>query len=365
MIKVGVGILSMYRVDPLLLDVCKEMLCALSCAGGESILAMYVHCAPKLKEWLVAGSILADTIDISPSDEDRNDDDCHSSGQRSFKAPAALVDVSIELLSKICISPSLSSINCTSHSQMGIVLEYLQVLLSPLRATHFCCRRECMQAVLTVFTYYEGEIREIFSESYAQSSSVSAMTAAKDFAMSLAESLLLLLQGCAEDCGSVSVSECAGPIAGLLCHLLINFNDVLDISVINSLLGVTLLSIKNTSSTYVRYSLLMGLIHLFARNASLVANPSSPLLGYLPSSNSILTSSDEGKVSALGFIIDEWCSLHIHLTTRYSGTVSSLGLLELIKIFSKHSTNYGYALKVLRLTLSTLPRILLCPEGTV
>ena len=350
-------------MDPLLLDVSKEMLCALSCAGGESVLAIYVHCVPKLKEWLVAGTVLADSIDHLTSDEERNDDDCHSSGHRCFKAPAALVDVSIELFSKISISPALSLLNCTTHNQMGIVLECLRVLLSPLSAPHFCSRWECMQAVLTVFTYYDGEVREIFSESYAQSSSISAITAAKDFAMSLAESLLLLIQGCAEDCGSVSISECAGPVAGLLCHLLVIFNDVLDISVINSLLSVTLLSLKNTSSTYVKYSLLMGLIHLFARNASLMANPSSPLLGFLPS-NSSLTSSDEGKVSALGYIIDEWCALHVHLTTRYSGTISSLGLLELIKIFSKHSSNYGYALKVLRLTLSTLPRILLCPEGT-
>ena len=88
-------------MDPLLLDVCKEMLCALSCAGGESVLAIYVYCVPKLIEWLVAGTVLADSIDHSTSDEERNDDDCHSSGQRCFKAPAALVDVSIELFSKI------------------------------------------------------------------------------------------------------------------------------------------------------------------------------------------------------------------------------------------------------------------------
>lgn len=362
LIKVGLGILSVYRVDPLLLDVTKEMLCALSCAGGESVLAVYVQCTPQLEQWLIGGTIpiFPDPIDLPSSNEDRNDGNSYSDGQGVFRVPASLVDVSIEIISKICTSPSLSLLSCTGHTQTGIVLKCFRILLSPLNAPKFCCRRECMQAINTMFSYYEGEVGELFSESSSQPSSSSSSAAAIGFALSLAELLLQSTQMCEKDPGSMG--ECAGPLAGLLCHLLTNFKDVLDISVTNSLLSATLQCLKNTPSTYVKNSLLMGLIHLFARNAPLMANPSSPLLGFLPSksSGSLI---EDGNISALAYIIDEWCSLHVHLTTRYSGTVSTLGLLELIKIFSKHSSNHGYALKVLSLALSTLPRILLCPEG--
>ena len=44
---------------------------------------------------------------------------------------------------------------------------------------------------------------------------------------------------------------------------------------------------------------------------------------------------------------------------RYCGIISSLGLIELVKIFHQHTVNHGFALRVLRLVLSTLPRLLL------
>ena len=359
------------------------MLCALSCASGECVLAVYVQCGPLLEQWLTGGSvpidshspdtntnIIATTSNSNSNGDGDGDGDNESSGGAYgvFSIPASLVDVSIEIFSKICTSPSLSQLNCATHTQTNIVLECLRVLLSPLSASKFCSRRECMQAVNLIFSYYEGEVLDLFSDSDSHTALgplISGInnSAGSRFSISLAEIVLQSLRACDADPGSMS--ECAGPIAGLLCHLIINFKDILDIFIINSLLSTTLLCLKNTTSTYVRYSLLMGLIHLFARNATLLANPSSPLLGFLPSNNTESSSSysnsngNEGRVNALTYVLEEWCSLHVHLTTRYTGTISTLGLIELIKIFNQHTSNHTYALKVLRLALSTLPRILL------
>ena len=127
----------------------------------------------------------------------------------------------------------------------------------------------------------------------------------------------------------------------------------------NSLLSTVLHCLGETTSTYVKYSLLMGLIHLFARDAMILAIPSSPFLGTIKPANSPTT------IKALAYVLDEWCTLHHHLTSKYSGTISSLGFIELIKIFNMHKDNHEFALKILQLTLSTLPRILLNTEGMV
>lgn len=203
------------------------------------------------------------------------------------------------------------------------------------------------------------------------------------------EVIITSLQSCVTDPHSSGAS--AGAIVGLLCHFLLSFSSVTELYKINLMLHHVLLCLNNSGSSYVRYSMIMGLVHMFARNASLLANPSSPLLGVMPvmpspptpptssslsssfsSSLSLLPippsqptqpSTQPTQVSALKFILDLWCTLHVHLTARYSSAISTLGLIELIKIFSRHSVNYSYALQVLQLSLSTLPRILLHSSG--
>lgn len=173
----------------------------------------------------------------------------------------------------------------------------------------------------------------------------------------LSELLLLTLQDCESD--PYTHGNCAGSCAGLLCHLLTQFKSVMDLGTMNSLLSTVLHCLGETTSTYVKYSLLMGLIHLFARDAMILAIPSSPFLGTIKPANSPTT------IKALAYVLDEWCTLHHHLTSKYSGTISSLGFIELIKIFNMHKDNHEFALKILQLTLSTLPRILLNTEGMV
>ena len=371
--------LSVYRTDPLILDVGKEMLCALVAASGEYALTSYVLCVPQIEQWLKNASTTSfyDNHDVNCGDSVDGDNGYDKHGLNDV--PASLIDVGIGLLSKVCISHSLPSITSMHHTQTSIILECLRVLIAPIRSDKFICRREAMQAINRIFSYYEGEILGIFSEppppaissSLSPTSLPASDATVEGFSMLLAEIILQSIKRCEADPGSNG--ESAGPTAGLLCHLIINFKEILDVFVINSLLNATLLCVKNTSSSYVRYSLLMGLIHLFARNASLLANSSSPLLGFLPNDsrehsfhdgNSGNSDDRNGRISALGYVLEQWCTLHLHLTSRYLGSISTIGLLELIKIFSMHATNHGYALKVMRLALSTLPRILLNSDGT-
>ena len=162
--------------------------------------------------------------------------------------------------------------------------------------------------------------------------------------------------------------ECSGPAAGLLGHLLLHFHAVLGPDVVNALVAAALTCLRHAQAPYVRYSLLMGLVHLFARNAAVLAHPTSPLLGTIPAVAAShgrghggpgrAAQGKKGDVQAMSYVLDQWCSLHGHLNSRYCGVISSLGFLELIKIFNQHAVNHAFALRVLRLALSTLPRLL-------
>ena len=267
--------------------------------------------------------------------------------------PPSLVDVSIDIVCGLCVSPSVSSLN-TAREQAEIVLSCLNILLSSLSVSGHPCRREGMQAINSIFSHYQGRILDFFALD-CPTSTRQVMTVG-NFSLALAELILTSIRGYGVDSGPCG--DCSGAVAGLLCHLLSNFKSCLDVSVVNSLLSATLQCLRNTSSCYVKSSLLMGLVHLFARDAALLANPTSPLLGTLPPAG------PGGKAeNALGYVLQEWCSLHVHLESKYSGTISTLGFLELIKMFNVHSSNHGFALQVLQLALKTLPRILLNPDG--
>ena len=337
--------LSSYCTDPLLLDVSKDMFMALS-NTPICIVAVYEHAVPQLQQWLVLSSV-----------GNREQGGVSNYDTHSSSVPPSLVDVTIQILSGLCISSSLPSLSCTAHTQAEVVLTCLHIVLSTLSCSSHPCRREGMQAINTILSHYQGRVQDMLIPHNHPPYSPPILTP-HQFSQTLAELIMFTLKGCDADPGSFS--ECSGPSAGLLCHLLINFSRDLSLPVVNALLDMTLHCLRCTTSSYVKYSLLMGLIHLFARDASLVANTSSPLLGILPP---LGTGADEKGTSALGFVLDEWCMLHPHLTSKYSGSISILGFIELIKMFNLSASNHSYALKILQLALVTLPRILLNPDG--
>ena len=306
--------------------------------------AVYEHAVPQLQQWLVLSS-------VGRREEGGVNHDTHSS------VPPSLVDVTIQILSGLCMSSSLPLLSSTAHTQAEVVLTCLHTLLSTLTCNSHPCRREGMQATNCILSHYQGRVRDMFIPHNHPPHSPPVSTP-HQFSQTLAELIMFTLKGCDADPGSFS--ECSGPCAGLLCHLLVNFSGDLSLPVVNGILGATLHSLRCTTSTYVKYSLLMGLIHLFARNAPLLANASSPLLG-MPTP--LGTGAGAKATGALGYVLDEWCLLHPHLTSKYRASVSVLGFIELIKMFNLSASNHGFALKILQLTLETLPRILLNPDG--
>ena len=352
----------------MLLDVSKDMIFGLCGVHPVCRAVVFKYCVPQLREWLLQSVACALTASSKNENENSNDNENDNENENENEnntssytythahnntstVPPSLVDVCIEILCKLA-----NSMDCNLDGlpfMSEVVLTCLSLLFSTFQCTGVPCRKEGLQGVNTILSYHNSSIIELFSHSLS-SSSLPSFTS-QGFATTLSDLLLITLQDCVSD--PYTHGNCAGSCAGLLCHLLIHFKNVMNFSTINTLLGTVLQCLSTTTSTYVKYSLLMGLIHLFARDAMILAIPSSPFLGTIKPLDSPTT------IKALAYVLDEWCTLHHHLTSKYSGTISSLGFFELIKIFNMHKENHEFALKILRLTLSTLPRILLNTEG--
>ena len=328
----------------MLLEVSMDMITGLCAVHPVCRAVVFKHCVPQLREWLLqsVASVLADTTSNECPHQ-------NSSYNNATLIPPSLVDVCIDILCKLANSMNSDQDGLPSKSE--VVLTCLSLLLSTFQCSKLPCRKEGLRGVNTILSYHASSIEELFTH---PPSSLPTFTS-DGFAAALSELLLVTLKDCESD--PDTHGNCAGPCSGLLCHLLIHFKSVMNPSVINTLLGTVLHCLGETTSTYVKYSLLMGLIHLFARDAMILAIPSSPFLGSIKPVESPIT------IKALVYVLDEWCKLHHHLTSKYSGTISSLGFIELIKIFNMHKENHVFALKILQLALGTLPRILLTTEG--
>ena len=340
----------------MLLDVSKDMIFGLCGAHPICRAVVFTYCVPQLREWLLQNVAFALTASSKNENENENENENNTYAHThniTSNVPPSLVDVCIEILCKL--ANSMNSILDGLPLMSIAVLTCLNILLSTLKCTGLPCRKEGLQGVNMILSYHHSSMIELFSHSLSSSFPSLPYFTSHEFATALSDLLLITLKDCESD--SYTHGNCAGSCAGLLCHLFIHFKNVMNFTTINSLLGMVLHCLSITTSTYVKYSLLMGLIHLFARDAMILAIPSSPFLGTIKPLDSPTT------IKALAYVLDEWCTLHHHLTSKYSGTISSLGFIELIKIFNTHKENHEFALKILRLTLSTLPRILLNTEG--
>jgi len=362
--QMGLKVLSLYSTDPLLLDVTKDMLITLiDMKGGQGVGVVYNVFGAVLRGWIVSNN----TNNDPNSDLGDCNGEVYSSGGN---APPSLIEVGIDILGAICVSAFTllddEQDNNISHIKEA-VLSCLDTLFSVVNTHQFPCRRESIQTINTIFSKYRRKILSLFNSSSPQ-------LAIQQFSQTLSVIIIQALQGIKDDC--TGRGDTSGPISGLLCHFLLIFQETLDISIINQILSL-LLDCLNSHNSYVKHSLVMCLIHLFSRNTMLpaISNPGSPLfrvLSFIPTSPPSFYSpysftqnhgNSIDSVNALSYVLDFWCYLHIHLNSRYNGVISSLGLIQLIKLFSVHCVNHGFALKAMQLLLSTLPRMLLTPTG--
>jgi len=94
-------------------------------------------------------------------------------------------------------------------------------------------------------------------------------------------------------------SDCCGPIAGLFNHLLLTLGSVISETNVVEIVTKVLECMRNTQRTYVKYSLAMGLIHLFARNSSVMVR--------------IFDIIGDGSIL---FMLDTWSTLHEAVDSR-------------------------------------------------
>lgn len=137
-------------------------------------------------------------------------------------------------------------------------------------------------------------------------------------------------------------------IVGLFCHLLFEFADAVEIDKIIKMAERYLQIMQASESIGVRKSLLFGLVYLFARKPSLMIS----VLSQMPRD-------DGSTLNPFLFVYNQWTELHPTLIhSKYNLSISSLGLIELLKVFNASENNYPFALHTCRLLLKAHSKLI-------
>ena len=133
---------------------------------------------------------------------------------------------------------------------------------------------------------------------------------------------------------------------GLFCHLVFDHSDIFSEQNLISMLHKYISVIRSSEMIGIKKSLLFGLIYLFARCPATI----------IPFVSHMLTTFVD--FNYMEFIYQQWSELHITLVhSKYNLSISSIGLVELMKVFGLHETNHGLASHSCSLILSTISRL--------
>jgi hypothetical protein len=140
----------------------------------------------------------------------------------------------------------------------------------------------------------------------------------------------------------------------VLFHLFYQLHEFISEDVRREFVMECLQLITTSDSSYLKYTITMMFIHLFARQSLSIIT----LLVSLPITTDGL--------SPLKLLLDNWLSLHSKLSSRYNSHISTLALSTLIRHFSTaqsqtqpdNNPNHFLAGKVLHTMLANLPAVL-------
>ena len=133
---------------------------------------------------------------------------------------------------------------------------------------------------------------------------------------------------------------------GLFCHLIFDHSAVFSDRNLLSMVQKYITVIQSCETIGVKKSLLFGLIYLVARCSGIILPILSQMLTIIADFN------------ALEFIYQQWSELHMTLVhSKYNLSISSIGLVELMKAFNVHEVNHGLASHTCSLILSTISRL--------
>lgn len=197
-------------------------------------------------------------------------------------------------------------------------------------------QREILQSLNEIFSscYYHNEPIETFFRSEDQ---------IKEFCASINSTIL---EAFVDVDGDFCSTERIGPAIGLMFHSILNCSKYADDRDHIKIIGNALHLILTTNSKYVKYSLVMGFVQLFAHNAEIIMH----LLNLVPPAN--------GYNDNIELILGLWFKLHPKLFSRYNGTISTIGLLSILQFSTMDKVNHEFARKVLHVILERLPYIL-------
>jgi hypothetical protein len=138
---------------------------------------------------------------------------------------------------------------------------------------------------------------------------------------------------------------------GSFCHLLTTFAECVDPSSVKATLQCVIgVAMETSKSNNRRNIIVMGLVHVFSRCPLMLAEILT----------SLRISQDE---TALHFLLEDWYALHPHLESEYSLRVSSMGMIEVIRLYSAQGVSEGFLVRTLRALLAKLPTLLNHDDG--
>ena len=133
---------------------------------------------------------------------------------------------------------------------------------------------------------------------------------------------------------------------GLFCHLVFDHSNAFIEQALVSMVHKFISVIRNSDAIGIKKSLLFGVIYLFARCPTMI----------IPIFSHMLTAYID--FNFLEFVYQQWSELHITLVhSKYNLSISSIGLVELMKVFNLHETNHGLASHSCSLILGTISRL--------
>ncbi len=146
-----------------------------------------------------------------------------------------------------------------------------------------------------------------------------------------------------------SVLDCCHPIAGIICHIFCHFLDfVLDKNLIIQLFVSLFKCIEAADASPTRNSMMMCMIHIFARSPS-------ELMSVINIAQQVYFV--DNKPNIFYNLLQKWHELHPLLSSRYNRVISTIGLLNSLQMMDSQISNIQISIKqsLFTLVLDTIP----------
>jgi hypothetical protein len=152
----------------------------------------------------------------------------------------------------------------------------------------------------------------------------------EDAIADLASRLLSTLEACFSHQNGVP-DHAISPAVALFVHFLLHLGHFADPSSVTAATVAVLKRITSSTVPSAKSFMVLGFVHLFARNA--VATMSLLKVRF-------------GEQQGLGLILDEWSAIQDTISTLYTAKISCLAMFEVVTVLAQSSVNQPLAGKL-------------------